>query len=125
VQDYFELPQESPYMLLTAQVREDKRVIPSVTHVDGSARVQTIKREDHPLYYDLIQEFHKLTGVPIIINTSFNVRGEPIVGSPHDAFKCFMGTHMDTLIIGNFLLEKKKQKNVKEFKNYHQAFPLD
>ena len=125
VQEYFELHQESPHMLLTAQVKENKRVIPSVTHVDGSARVQTIKREDHPLYYDLIHEFYKLTGVPVIINTSFNVRGEPIVGNPKDAFQCFMGTHMDTLVIGNFLLEKKKQKNIKEFKNYYKTFPLD
>ena len=125
VQDYFELDQESPYMLLTAQVKEDKRVIPSVTHVDGSARIQTIKREDNPLYYDLIREFYRLTGVPVIINTSFNVRGEPLVGSPKDAFKCFMGTHMDALVIGNFFLEKKNQKNINVFENYHKAFPLD
>ena len=125
VQDYFELTQESPYMLLTAQVRQDKRILPSVTHVDGSARVQTIKREDHPLYYDLIQEFYNLTGVPVVINTSFNVRGEPLVGSPKDAFQCFMGTHMDSLVIGHFFLEKKNQSNIKVFENYHKSFPLD
>ena len=125
VNEYFELNRESPYMLLVAQVRENKRIIPAVTHVDGSARIQTIKREDNPLYYDLIKEFHQLTGVPVIINTSFNVRGEPIVGSPRDAYNCFMGTNMDYLVIGNYVLDKNEQKNKKAFENWHETFPLD
>ncbi|MBI2027936.1 MAG: hypothetical protein HYS98_09085, partial [Deltaproteobacteria bacterium] len=125
VSDYFELDRESPYMLLVAQVRKDKRIIPSITHIDGSARIQTIKREDNPLYYDVIHEFYKLTGIPVVINTSFNVRGEPIVGSPLDAYNCFMGTNMDYLAIGNFLLDKREQRNKKLFENWHETFPLD
>jgi hypothetical protein len=88
--EWFEIDCDSPYMLLVAQVREGKRVIPSVTHVDNSARLQTVTRAESPLYYDLIQEFGRLTGVPVVINTSFNVRGEPIVCTPHDAYLCFM-----------------------------------
>ena len=80
--EWFEIDCDSPYMLLVAQVREGKRTIPSVTHVDNSARLQTVTREEAPLYYDLIREFERLTGVPIVINTSFNVRGEPIVCTP-------------------------------------------
>ncbi len=112
--DYFQLSQESPFMLLVAPVREDRRAIPSVTHVDGSARVQTINRKQDPLFYDLISEFKKLTGIPVIINTSFNVRGEPIVGSPEDAWRCFMRTKMDCLVMGPFLLEKTKQTRKEE-----------
>jgi carbamoyltransferase len=93
-------------MLFVAQVREDKRHIPAVTHVDGSARLQTINRDQHPLYYDLIREFELRTGCPIVINTSFNVRGEPIVCSPIDAFTCFMNTDMDVLVMGPFIIEK-------------------
>ena len=125
VNEYFELNRPSPYMLLVAPVRENKRVIPAITHVDGSARIQTISKEDHPLYYNLIKEFHELSGVPVLINTSFNVRGEPIVGSPHDAYNCFMGTNMDYLVIGNYILNKKEQKDRQEFKNWHETFPLD
>ncbi len=106
VADYFEFNGASPFMLLVAQVREDKRVIPSVTHVDGSARLQTISRTSNPLYYDLISEFEKRTGLPVIINTSFNVRGEPIVCTPLDAYRCFMRTKMDDLVMGPFLLSK-------------------
>lgn len=106
VADYFEFDGTSPFMLLVAQVREDKRVIPSVTHVDGSARLQTISRNSNPLYHDLISEFEKRTGLPVIINTSFNVRGEPIVCSPLDAYRCFMRTKMDYLVMGSFLLSK-------------------
>ena len=98
--EWFDIDCDSPYMLLVAQVREGKRVIPSVTHVDNSARLQTVTREESPLYYDLIAEFEKITGVPIIINTSFNVRGEPIVCTPHDAYLCFMRTNMDHLVLG-------------------------
>ncbi len=129
--DYFELRCESPYMLLVAPVREEKRlplskqekdlfgieklkikrsVIPAVTHVDYSARVQTVKKQDNPLYYDTINEFFKLTGYPIVINTSFNVRGEPVVCTPEDAYKCFMRTNMDYLVMGSFILDKNKQK---------------
>ena len=111
---YFQLNQESPYMLLVAPVREDRRVIPSVTHVDGSARVQTISREQDALFYNLIQEFKKLTGIPVIINTSFNVRGEPIVCTPEEAWRCFMRTKMDDLVIGPFLLDKGKQTRQEE-----------
>ncbi|MDP3939364.1 MAG: carbamoyltransferase [Deltaproteobacteria bacterium] len=106
--EYFELDSESPFMLLVAQVRPDHRVIPSVTHVDGSARVQTVDRESNPLFYDLIQAFDAITGVPVLINTSFNVRGEPIVCTPADAYRCFVETGMDVLVLGNFFLDKSK-----------------
>jgi carbamoyltransferase len=110
LEDFFEFDRPSPYMLFVAQVRPDRRTIPAVTHVDGSARLQTITRDDHPLYYDLIGEFEKLTGCPVVINTSFNVRGEPIVCTPLDAIKCFLRTDMDYLILGSFVLDKKKIK---------------
>ena len=129
-QDYFDLNCESPYMLLVAPLKEDKRLplteeqdrlfgieklkvkrsnLPAITHVDYSARVQTVKRNDNPRYYDMINEFYRLTGSPVVINTSFNVRGEPIVCSPDDAYKCFMRTNMDYLVMGNFLLDKRDQ----------------
>ncbi|MDZ7344757.1 MAG: hypothetical protein ONA90_09640, partial [candidate division KSB1 bacterium] len=108
VSEYFELDRPSPYMLLVANVKANKRCIPSVTHVDGSARLQTISREQNPLYYDLIDEFYQHTGVPVIINTSFNIRGEPIVCTPKQAVNCFLRTGMDYLVIGNFLLDKKE-----------------
>jgi carbamoyltransferase len=100
---------DSPYMLLVADVREGKRCIPSVTHVDHSARLQTVSRETNSLYHDVIEEFGRRTGVPIVINTSFNVRGEPIVCTPYDAYRCFMRTNMDALAIGPFLLLKGDQ----------------
>jgi carbamoyltransferase len=106
VSDYFEWDRPSPYMLFVAQVREDKRHVPAITHVDGSARLQTISRDQHPYYYDLIKEFEKRTGCPVIINTSFNVRGEPIVCTPLDAFTCFMNTDMDVLVMGPYIVEK-------------------
>ena len=109
VGEWFELDRPSPYMLLVAQVRKDKRVIPSVTHLDGSARIQTINRNEHPIYYDLVREFERQTGCPVIINTSFNVRGEPVVCTPEDAFRCFMGTEIEALAIGNCYLEKQQQ----------------
>ncbi len=112
--DYFQLNQESPFMLLVAPVREDRRLIPSVTHVDGSARVQTVTSRQDSLFHDLIQEFKKQTGVPVIINTSFNVRGEPIVCTPEEAWRCFMRTKMDDLVIGPFVLEKEKQTRKEE-----------
>jgi carbamoyltransferase len=112
-------------MLLVAQVRPEKRVIPSVTHVDGSARIQTVTRQESPLYYDLIQEFEKLTGVPVIINTSFNVRGEPIVCTPHDAYLCFMRTNMDQLVVGPYLLDKKDQPPLREDVDWRSLYELD
>ena len=105
--DYLESAYDSPFMILTAQVRPEKRsVIPSVTHVDGSARPQTVEREVNPLYYRLIDEFGKITGVPVIMNTSFNLRGEAIVHTPTDAIRTFFSSGMDALVIGNFLVEK-------------------
>jgi len=104
--EWFDIDVPSPYMLLTAQVHEHKRQIPAVTHVDGSARLQTVSREENPLYYDLIAEFDRQTGCPVIINTSFNVRGEPIVCTPEDAYRCFLRTNMDHLVLHNFILSK-------------------
>jgi carbamoyltransferase len=123
--EWFEIECDSPYMLLVAQVREGKRVIPSVTHVDGSARIQTVSREASPLYYDLIREFDRLTGVPVVINTSFNVRGEPIVCTPHDAYLCFMRTNMDHLVLGPYLLEKQGQPVLREDVDWRTLFELD
>jgi carbamoyltransferase len=123
--DWFEIDCDSPYMLLVAQVREGKRVIPSVTHVDNSARLQTVTRDESPLYYDTIAEFERLTGVPVIINTSFNVRGEPIVCTPHDAYLCFMRTHMDYLMLGPYLLGKKEQPPLREDVDWRTLFELD
>ncbi|MEW5692573.1 MAG: carbamoyltransferase [Candidatus Hydrogenedentota bacterium] len=114
VNEYFELDRPSPYMLLVAdvrkEIREDKqRAVPSITHVNNSARIQTINRKQNPIYYDLLKEFEKRTKCPVIINTSFNVRGEPIVCTPEDAYRCFMRTHMDTLVLGPFILNKENQ----------------
>ena len=105
--EYLESAYDSPFMILTAQVRPEKRaIIPSVTHVDGSARPQTVEREINPLYYRLIDEFGKITGVPVIMNTSFNLRGEAIVHTPTDALRTFFSSGMDALVIGSFLVEK-------------------
>jgi len=112
--DYFDVPKDilgsdtpSAYMLLIANVKQDKRrEIPAVTHVDGTARLQTISRERNPVYYDLIKEFETITGCPVVINTSFNVRGEPIVCTPQDAYNCFINTEMDILVMNNFLIYK-------------------
>jgi carbamoyltransferase len=123
--EYFELDCDSPYMLLVAQVRPEKRVIPSVTHVDGSARIQTVRREENALYYDLIAEFDRQCGVPVIINTSFNVRGEPIVCTPEDAYRCFMRTHMDHLVIDRFVLDKKDMKPLDHDTDWQSEFELD
>jgi carbamoyltransferase len=105
--DYLESAGDSPFMILTAQVRPEKRtVIPAVTHVDGSARPQTVEKEVNPLYWRLIDEFGKRTGVPVIMNTSFNLRGEAIVHTPTDAVRTFFSSGMDALCIGSFLVEK-------------------
>jgi carbamoyltransferase len=125
VGEYFELDCPSPYMLLVAQVRPERRVVPSVTHVDGSARIQTVTREENPLFYDLIAEFDRRTGCPVIINTSFNVRGEPIVCTPGDAYVCFMRTNMDVLVMGNFLLYKREMKPLVEDEDWRARFELD
>jgi carbamoyltransferase len=128
--DWFELDQDSPYMLLVADVVRRRRrtmtaaenalfgidklnvprsEIPAVTHVDGSARIQTVHRETNPRYHALLSSFKQLTGCPVLVNTSFNVRGEPIVGTPEDAFRCFMGTDIETLAVENCLLRKENQ----------------
>ena len=143
--DWFELNSDSPYMLIVANVLETKVIkmnddqqklfgidklnikrskIPAVTHVDYSARIQTVEEESNYKYYKLIKEFKKITGCPIILNTSFNIRGEPIVNTPRDAFNCFMGTELDKLVIGNCYLDKKKQ-NVSIIKDYKKIFELD
>jgi carbamoyltransferase len=113
-QEYFEFDRPSPFMLFVANVRKDRRIIPAVTHVDGSARLQTISREQNELYYDLIAEFERQTGCPVIINTSFNVRGEPIVCTIDDAWRCFLRTEMDCLVIGNFIIEKSMLGDYRE-----------
>lgn len=123
--EYFELTEPSPFMLLVAPVRPDKRVIPSVTHVDGSARVQTVDRETNPLFYDLIAAFDRLTGVPAIINTSFNVRGEPIVCTLAEAYRCFVQTGMDYLVLGNCLLDKRQPLPRVQSINWDQTFAPD
>jgi len=146
VSDYFEMNTDSPYMLLVAPVREDRRLamphsasqlwgidllnvprsdIPAVTHIDYSARVQTVHEETNPGYYRLIKEFEALTGCAVIVNTSFNVRGEPIVGSPQDAFRCFMRTEMDVLVLGNSVLYKTEQTPVAEDTEWRNEFVLD
>lgn len=105
--EYFRLEDSSPFMLLAVDVNKDKKVvIPAVTHVDGTARVQTVTKEDNGVYYDLINEFYEITGVPVILNTSFNLAGEPIVETPEDAMRCFLKTQMDFLVIGNYLIWK-------------------
>jgi carbamoyltransferase len=145
VRKYFVLDAESPYMLLVADVTEEERIamtdeqralfgidklnvprssIPAVTHVDYSARVQTVHQETNPRYHALIQNFKEKTGCPVIVNTSFNVRGEPIVGSPEDAFRCFMGTEIEALAVGNCFLRKEKQNPALK-QNYEHAFELD
>ncbi len=142
---YFNLDCESPYMLLVADVADKHRIamtdeqrqlfgidklnvprssIPAVTHVDYSARVQTVHRETNARYHGLISRFKDLTGCPVIVNTSFNVRGEPIVGSPEDAFRCFMGTEIEALAVGNCFLEKGRQNPALK-RNYEHAFELD
>jgi carbamoyltransferase len=122
--EWFGLDRESPYMLLVCQVREG-RGIPAVTHVDGSARVQTITRTQHSEFYDLLAEFDRRTGCPVLINTSFNVRGEPIVCTPEDAYLCFMRTNMDVLVLGNHLLDKGDQPAFREDIDWRKRYALD
>jgi len=145
-QDYFELDRASPYMLLVAPVQKSRRIartdvqrrlwgidqlnvvrsdIPAVTHIDYTARVQTVHRDTNPNYYDLIAEFEQLTGCPVLVNTSFNVRGEPIVCTPEDAYRCFMRTHIDALVLGSFLLSKEAQPEWQEGDAWRKEFVLD
>ena len=146
VSEYFEIDRPSPYMLLVAPVKTERQVpmdesarrlwgieqlnvprsdIPAVTHIDYSARIQTVHPETNPDYYDLIREFECLTGCPVVVNTSFNVRGEPIVCSPEDAWRCFMRTHMDALVLGPYLLLKDAQPEWKEGDEWRDTFQLD
>jgi carbamoyltransferase len=145
VADWFELNCDSPYMLFVAnvaknrqrQITESQKIlfgidklnvprseIPAVTHVDYSARVQTVSRETNPRFHELLSAFKARTGCPVLVNTSFNVRGEPIVCSPQDAFRCFMGTEIDLLVIGNYLLYKEEQ-DLRLKMNYSTSFELD
>jgi carbamoyltransferase len=145
VSDWFELDSDSPYMLIVADVRDDKRramsaaeqalfgidklnvsrsQIPAVTHVDYSARIQTVNADTNPLFHRLLREFKALSGCPVLVNTSFNVRGEPIVGTPLDAFRCFMGTDIERLVVGDCLLRKEDQPAVLK-RDYKDAFEPD
>ncbi len=122
--EWFEIDRESPYMLLVCPVREGRH-IPAVTHVDGSARLQTVTRDAHPEFYDLLAAFDRRTGCPVLINTSFNVRGEPIVCSPDDAYLCFMRTNMDVLVLGNQILLKEEQPELHEDFDWRERYELD
>jgi carbamoyltransferase len=145
VSEWFELDRESPYMLLVAGVKNERRVpqdpmwenlfgidklnisrsqIPAVTHVDYSARIQTVHRETNPRFHGLISSFKKITGCPVIVNTSFNIRGEPIVSTPEDAFRCFMGTEIELLAIGNCFLRKEEQDDSLRY-DYHDNVEVD
>ena len=142
--EWFNLNEKSPYMLLVSNVRDEHLVhdinstsqktgiekineirssIPAVTHVDYSARIQTVHKETNPIFYNLLDEFNAISNVPILVNTSFNVRGEPIVCSPEDAFRCFMGTNIDVLVIESFYLKKERQnKNLElDYKNKYDS----
>jgi carbamoyltransferase len=144
--DYFEIDKPSPYMLLVAPVRELYRramsseeerlfgidklnvarsTIPAVTHVDYSARVQTVESKTHGLYYDVIKKFDEKYGCGVIVNTSFNVRGEPLVCAPDEAYRCFMRTHMDYLVLGSYLIDKRRQPELKEDIDWKKRFELD
>jgi carbamoyltransferase len=113
--EYFRLKDPSPFMLLAPQVKEDKQhLIPSVTHVDGTARVQTVNKDVNPKFWQLIREFEIITGIPVLINTSFNLRGEPIVNSPEEAIDTFLKTNMDCLVLENIIVEKFDQSSVQD-----------
>jgi carbamoyltransferase len=145
VADWFELNADSPYMLLVADVRNDRRRamteaeqalfgidklnvarsdIPAVTHVDYSARIQTVHANTNPMFHRLLSRFKQLTGCPVLVNTSFNVRGEPIVCTPEDAFRCFMGNELDLLVVGNCVMKKSEQDPSLKL-DYSSAFELD
>jgi len=122
--EWFDIDRESPYMLLVCPVKPDRK-IPAVTHVDGSARLQTVTRDQQPEFYDLLAAFDQITDCPVLINTSFNVRGEPIVCSPDDAYLCFMRTEMDVLVLGNQILLKEEQPEFHEEGDWRDRFQLD
>ena len=106
--DFFELKQNSPHMLIACKVRKNKKkLIPAVVHVDNTCRVQTVKKELNKKFYNLISEFKKISGIPVLLNTSFNVKGQPIVNTPEEAIKCFKNTKIDILAIGDYVVEKK------------------
>jgi carbamoyltransferase len=146
VSDYFDLDRRSPYMLLVAPVKNNLRIpmtedqeklfgidklnvprsqIPAITHVDYSARIQTVHEDTNPRYYDLLKRFEERTGCPVLVNTSFNVRGEPIVCTPEDAYRCFMRTEMDYLVLENFLLAKSDQPKWEKDESWKEEFELD
>jgi carbamoyltransferase len=146
VGDYFEQKVPSPYMLIVAPIKEDQRIalteeqqkifgieklnlkrsqLPAITHVDYSARIQTVHKETNPGYYSLLEAFNERTGCGVLINTSFNVRGEPIVCTPEDSYRCFMRTEMDYLVVENFLLEKTAQPAWDEKDAWQEEFVLD
>jgi carbamoyltransferase len=143
--DWFELNCDSPYMLLVSDIKKNLQIpmnendqklfginklnvkrssIPAVTHVDYSARVQTVHKETNPRYYNLIKKFKEITNCPVLVNTSFNVRGEPIVCTVEDAFRCFMGTNLDILVCENFILYKQEQ-DINLIENYKNKFQQD
>ena len=145
VSKWFELDRDSPYMLMVADVVSERRramtvaeqalwgidklnvprsEIPAVTHVDYSARIQTVRQDTAPFYWAVIKAFHRKTGCPVVVNTSFNVRGEPIVCTPEDAFRCFMGTDIEILAVGGCFLRKEDQDPALK-RNYKDAFELD
>jgi len=144
--DYFDFDKESPYMLMVAPVKKNKwteeneaskkltgidklkvkrSTVPAITHVDHSARIQTVSKERNGTFYDVIKSFYDRTGCPVVINTSFNIRGEPIVCRPEEAYRCFMYTDMDALVLGNMLLLKKDQPLMKGADEYKRKFKLD
>ncbi len=146
ISEYFDLDRPSPYMLLVAQVKKERcspltqdeyslplyerlyrprSDLPSITHIDCSARIQSVNRDVHPRYWQLIDSFRQLTGYGLVVNTSFNVRGEPIVCSPEDAYRCFMATEMDYLVMGDFLFSKTEQPQFAESDYWHQEYTLD
>ena len=146
LKEQFKISTKSPYMLLVADIKDELRIkmtkeqqnlfgiqklniprssLPAITHVDYSARIQTVNKKTNPRYYELIKEFKKRTGCPTIVNTSFNVRGEPIVCSPQDAYRCFMRTDMDVLVLQNQILYKNEQLSVEKDEKWMQEFELD
>ena len=146
VSDWFDTTAPSPYMLIVSEVHPDKRLspepgaealfgidklkvarsaIPAVTHVDYSARIQTVHKDTNPRFHQLLSEFDQATDCPVLVNTSFNVRGEPIVASPEDAYRCFMRTEMDYLVLENCLLEKSQQPDFPDEESWKDEFELD
>jgi carbamoyltransferase len=146
IEEYFDLDRESPYMLIVAPIRENKKIplpehysdktlyerlyflrsdLPSITHIDYSARIQSVSKKTNSRYWELIHEFKNQTGYGVIVNTSFNVRGEPVVCTPEDAYRCFMRTEMDFLVVGNYVLDKKEQPAMADTSDWRKEFKLD